>query len=565
MNIREVIQSDIEKSIEKAGLSVNSVVKVVHSSDSRFGDYASNWSLQVAKELNQSPSDIAKKIEANLEKSEVYEPPTISDPGFINFTLKSTFLAQHLKLVLAEGDKFGSGKFGRGQTVLVEFSSPNIAKPMNIGHLRNTNIGQALVNIIGFNGYQTISDNHLGDWGTQFGKLLWAYKKWGQGISEPSISQLLELYVRFHDEADSNPEMNASARHEFKKLEQGDKENRILWEKFKSLSLGEFEKIYHDLNVKFDQTLGESFYEKLLPEVVSSALKTGVAKRDPDGSVLIPIEGMPPFLILKSDGGTLYGTRDIATAKYRIDKIKKGTVLYVIASEQTLYMQQLFIALSKLGLGKDITWEHISYGLTRLPQGRMSTRSGDLITAEEILTEAKNRARKIISAKDQRGSLDEELVRSIAIGAVKWNDLKLTRESEVVFDWEQVFSVEGNTGPYIQYSIARVSSLISKSGIQVGGSNVDATLLVEPSELEIMRHLVRFPEIIKLACESYQPHLICQYSFELAQLFSRFYEQVPVLTAGSGLKESRLALARAVETTLRTSLRLLAIDAPSRL
>lgn len=567
MTIKQVIQSDIEESIKKSGISLIKPVEVTYTTDLNFGDYVSNWPLQVAKDLQQLPMEIAKKIEANLGKSEVYEPPKIADPGFINFRLSPTFLGKHLRLVLAEGERFGSSSIGKGKKAVVEYSSPNIAKPMHVGHLRNTNLGQAVVNILTFAGYQTISDNHIGDWGTQFGKLLWAYKTWGKELAAPSIKDLLDLYIKFHEVVKEDPSLEEAARAEFKKLEEGDKENRLLWEKFREASLKEFDRVYQDLGVKFDLEQGESFYEKHLPKVIDEALKLGVAKRDQDGSVLIPLEekAMPPFLILKSDGATLYGTRDLATAKNRIEKLNADQVLYIVGAEQTLYFRQLFASLEKLGWGKGTKWAHVAYGLTRLPHGAMSTRSGELVTAQEIIDEAKRRAEKVITEKDTDKKPDQDLVKAVAIGAIKWNDLKISRESEVIFDWENIFSLEGNTGPYIQYSYARTQNILAKATPSEKIGNIDTGLLTEEEEVTILRQLVRFPEIVEESAENYAPHLICQHAFELAQSFSRFYEHIQVLSSPSGLKEARLSLVAAVGTALAASLRLLSISTPVRL
>lgn len=565
MNIREVVQSDIEESIKNCGFDLVVPINVAYPADSSFGDYTSNWPLQAAPELKQSPLDIARKIEANFVKSEVYETPAVAAPGFLNFHLKTDFLAKHLRLAVAEGEKFGSGNLGQGKKAVVEFSSPNIAKPMHVGHLRNTNIGQAISNILSYNSYQTITDNHVGDWGTQFGKLLYAYKSWGREIQNPSIKDLLGLYIRFHSEAASTRELEALARQEFKKLEEGDRENRELWEKFRQTSLLEFDRVYQDLGVKFTYQHGESFYEKDLPKIVSQVLASGVGQRDSDGSVIIPLEGLPPFLILKSDGATLYGTRDLSTAKYRIEKLKPDQVLYVIGSEQSLYMQQLFAALKRLRWGENIIWKHVSYGLTRLPQGKMSTRSGELVTAEEILAEAYTRAEQVINQKDGQFKPDKTLIKAVAVGALKWNDLRAARESEVIFNWEHLFSVEGNTGPYIQYSYARTQNILAKADAAEKTGSFDPRVLVHPAELALLRQLVHFPEVVQESAAALAPHLICQFTFELAQNFSRFYESVPVLSSGPAERIARLGLVAAVGSTLGISLKLLGINAPSRL
>jgi arginyl-tRNA synthetase len=562
MNIRQFIQSDIEKSIKSLGWELPKPVEVSYSSHPQFGDYTSSWPLQVTSDLSQSPMEIAKKIETSLKKSEVYETPQVVEPGFINFRLQPEFLATHLRLAAAEGAKFGSSDLGQGRKALIEFSSPNIAKPMHIGHLRNTNIGQALANILKFSGYQTVTDNHIGDWGTQFGQLIWAYKNWGQELENPTVDDLLHLYVRFHNEAATTPEMEDAARAEFKKLEQGDKDNRQLWNSIKSISLRYFDSLYRELGVRFDLSQGESFYEADLSKTVDQALKSGVATKDPDRSVIIPLEGMPPFLILKSDGATLYGTRDLATAKHRIEKIKPDLVLYVVGAEQSLYLRQLFAAIAKLGWGHGIRWVHVSYGLTRLAEGKMSTRAGELITIEEILTEARKKAGEVLNQKESTQTTND-LINQIAIGAIKWNDLKVGRDSEIIFDWGQAFNLDGNTGPYMQYSYARTQSILAKSSL--AESKFDPMLLTDPSEETILRQLVKFPEVVADAADRLAPHLIATFAYELAQNFSRFYEQSPVLAAEADLRVARLGLVRVVGEVIKTSLSLLGIPTPNRL
>jgi arginyl-tRNA synthetase len=564
MTIKQRIQTDLERGIEKAGFDVGTDIGITWTSDEQFGDYTTSWALQSGKMLGEIPMRMAARVVAILGDSEIYEKPELVEPGFINFRLRNSFLGNHLRLVLAEDQKFGSSSQYKGKKAILEFSSPNVAKPLTIGHLRNINIGQSLQRMLPFLGYQTISEDHIGDWGTQFGKLMWAYKMWGQQIDNPTVNDLFSLYVRFHDEAKSKPFMEVEARQEFLKLEQGDKKNRLLWKKLVDVGMVEFERLYREFGIKFEVTRGESFYEKYLAAIVEEALKSGVAKKDSDGSVVIPLGDRTPFLILKSDGATLYNTRDLATVQYRLQTMSPDVIIYVVGAEQSFYMKQLFEAVTKLGWLRGVVLVHVDYGLTRLGSGKMSSRSGNVITAEELLTTAKECSRKVYEEKNPGKTANPKLVRDIAMGAIKWNDLKVTRSSEVVFDWDRVFSAEGNTGPYIQYSYARTQSLLKKSSKQEWLS-FDYSSLDQDKEHTILRTLVKFPELVEESVRTYAPHLICTYAFSLAQDFSRFYESVQVLSSEESKKKARLALVAAVGITLRNCLYLLGIPSPERL
>lgn len=563
MTIKQRIQSDLEKAITKAGFEPGVEALVAWTSDEKYGDYTSSWALQRGKMLGEMPMRMAQQVAESFLESELYEKPELVEPGFINFRLKSSFLESHLRLILAEDKKFGSSSEHKGEKVILEFSSPNVAKPLSIGHLRNINIGQALQRMFLFVGYQTISEDHIGDWGTQFGKLMWAYKMWGQKIDNPTVNDLFSLYVRFHEEAKSKPFMEVEARQEFLKLEQGDKENRALWEKLVGIGMADFERLYKEFGIKFDLIRGESFYEKDLPGIIDEALKSGIAKKDADGSVVIPVEWETPFLVLKSDGATLYNTRDLATVKARL-QMNPNKILYVVAAEQSFYMKQLFEAVERLGWAKGVELAHVVYGLTRLESGKMSSRTGNVVTAEELLSTAQERAQRVFDEKNPGKSASTKLIREIAIGAIKWNDLKITRTSEVVFDWDRVFSTDGNTGPYVQYSYARTQSILRKSEKE-NWKAFSLGHLHGEKELLLLRMLAKFPELVEEAVRTYSPHLICQYVFSLAQEFSKFYESVPVLSSEESLRRARICLVAAVGISIHNSLALLAIPTPERL
>jgi arginyl-tRNA synthetase len=561
MSIGNFIQSDLEEAVGKAGFSGE--VRIVSTTGERYGDYTTSWALQQSKVLGKSPTDLAVRVINSIPDSDIYEPPELVTPGFINFRLKKGFLGKHLKLVLAEGDRFGSSNSFKGKRALVEYSSPNIAKPMHVGHLRNTNIGQAILNTLSFVGYETISDNHLGDWGTQFGRMLWAYKMWGHRVRNPSVQDLLNLYVRFHEEAKTNSHLLIEANEEFMKLEQGDKENRSLWEQFTKISLNEFNRIYDDLGAKFDYSHGESFYEKDFANVADELVKSGVAIRDPDGSIVAKFEDMPPLVMRKSDGATLYAIRDLATAKYRRENFDPDLVVLVVAVEQSLYWRQLFEIMNRANWMGKAEYVHASYGLTRLKGGKMSTRAGDVVSAEELIKEAKVRAEELIVQKRSGSRASSKLIRDIAIGSIKWADLKIGRDSGVVFDWETAFSMDGNSGPYIQYSFARTQSILRKTP-KSDERVYDTSLLVEDDEMLLLRMLTKFPEVVEGSARSLAPQMLCQYAFSLAQQFSRFYENIPVLSSERKVKTVRLALVAAVGITLRNSLSLLGIPTPDR-
>lgn len=562
MSIRDLIQSDVNKALASAGLPGE--VRIVSTSEPKFGDYTTSWALQQSRILGKSPHELATTLIEALAESEVYEKPELVEPGFINFRLSKAFLVKHLSLVLAEGSRFGSASTYKGKKALVEYSSPNVAKPMHVGHLRNTNIGQSLINILSFVGYETISDNHLGDWGTQFGRMLWAYKMWGHSITDPNVDDLVKLYVRFHEEAKTKPHLLVEAKEEFLRLEKGDKENVALWKRFTDISTTEFDRIYRDLGAKFDHSYGESAYKKEFDKVTKELVGAGVVTRDPDGSVVAKFDEMPPLVLIKSDGATLYGVRDLATAKFRRDKFNPDLVLLVVAVEQTLYWEQVFELLRKMGWMGKANYVHVSYGLTRLMDGKMSTRTGDIVAAADLLNEAKARAEKLLAEKNPGKNPDGSLVRAIAAGSIKWADLKIARESGVAFDWDRVFSLDGNSGPYMQYSYARTQSILKKAP-KDDLRGFDAELLTDGLEQSLLRMLAKFPEIVEESASTFSPHIIAHYSFSLAQEFSRFYETTPVLSSEGALKRSRLALVAAVGQTIKNSLHLLSIPTPEKI
>lgn len=525
--------------------------------------------FSIARQQRRSPQQIAEEIAKNVKDK---LPPLIASVeaigGYVNFCVDPLRFCHHvIDDFITLKDSYGCSQMGKGKTIIIDFSSPNIAKPFSVGHLRSTIIGQSIYNIYSFLGYRVVGDNHIGDWGTQFGKLIVAYQKWGnkERIENASLQGLLDLYVRFHKEATES--LEEEARRWFKKLEDGDQKAVELWEWFKEISLKEFNRIYQKLNIKFDLALGESFYNRMLPEIIEDIEKTGVAERDREGTLLVRLEHFnihTPLLIQKRDGSSLYSTRDLATAKYRIQHYHPFMIVYVVGSEQKLYFQQWFTVFQQL-LGYDVQLVHVDFGLVRLPEGRMSTREGRVIFLEDVINEAIFRARNIIEQKRPSLSEDqkERIAQIVGIAAIKYNDLSQNRVKEVVFDWEKMLSFEGNSAPYLQYSYTRARSILRKANYSECGEDyfqLSRSLKLK-EEIELVKRLAKFNYTVKQAAESFHPHIIASYLFELAQLFTAFYNTAPVLHAESkDLRKARLFLVWAYSIVLKNGLSLLGIE-----
>ena len=576
--IREEITKLIESSLKSLqrekklpkfkvpGISVESAIERIH------GDYAINIAMVVAKKIGENPTKVANllcdRLKAKTGNGKLFEKIEVAGPGFINFFLSKKTLIDELEKILKEKDKYGWSKIGKGKTIVVDYSGVNIAKPFGIGHLRSTIIGQAIYNLYKFLGYKVIGDNHIGDWGTQFGKLIYAIKEWGseEEIVKDPVKNLVSLYVRFHEESEKNPQLEEEGRKWFKKLEQGDKEARRLWKKCVQWSLEEFERVYKILGVKIDLTLGESFYEPMLKDVIKEAIDKKIAVKS-QGAIIIryPNDALPPFMIRKSDGATLYSTRDLATIKYRRERFKPWKIIYEVGADQTLHFKQLFWTAELLGWGKREDYVHIAHGMMRLPTGRMRTRKGEIILLEDVLKEAIKRSEKIVEEKNPGLKTKEkkQIAEIVGIGAVKYNDLSRRPSTNIIFDWGRVLNLQGNSGPYLQYTYARAKSIIRKSGtsrIKVKGE------FKEKKEIQLLRQLQKFPETVEQTAENYSPNLICSYLFTLSQDFNAFYESSPVLNAkNSNLKVMRLALVTTTVQVIKNGLNLLGIEVLERM
>lgn len=549
---------------------------VLRPEEVRTGDQGVDADLavplfRVAKEKNENPVQLAESL-AGMELRGTGFTKVEPLRGYLNFTLdKLAFAREVLEDLQLRGERYGSAEEGNGRTVVVDYSSPNVAKPFSVGHLRSTVIGQALCNILSWVGYRVIGDNHLGDWGTQFGKLLCAFSLWGseERLQDAPTAHLLELYVRFHEEAEKEPELEEKAREWFCRLEQGETSARALWRRFVDLSRAEFERIYVRLGVRFDYTLGESFYEERLEGVVERAVQKGVASKDAEGVVLIPLEDYgikTPLLLRKSDGTSLYATRDIACYEYRLETWQPEKILYVVGAEQELYFQQLNAALRRLGY--TVPCVHVSFGLIRLPEGRMSTRKGRVVLLDEVLDEAVRRAKQVLTSREMSEEEKNRVAELVGIAAVKYADLSQSRTKEVVFDWDRMLSLDGDSAPYLLYAHTRCQSILRKAG-QKGKEFAETEAEgwnPGPEEFAVVRGLAKFPEAVRQAATTYEPHRIANQLFRLAQDFSVFYNKVPVLKAETEqLQRVRLALVWATARVLKTGLSLLGIEVPERM
>lgn len=540
-----------------------------------FGHYSTNVAMRLAgghaggargRAGGEEPFARAERLAAEIIRATpigFFEKVEAAPPGFINFWLSKKALQDEFQTVI--NDKaFGTNGAGRKKTVIVEYSQPNIAKTMHVGHLRTTIIGAALANLFEANGYKVIRWNYLGDWGTQFGKLIAAYKMWGkkEEVEKDPIETLQGLYVRFHDEMKADPAFAKRGQEEFKKLEDGDEENRALWEWFKKESLEEFKAAYKMLGVDFDLWIGESFFEKEMKPLVQELFRKKIAERS-EASIIIKLDaaGLPPALIEKSDGASLYLTRDIANLRYRLKQYKPAKILYVVGNEQSLHFEQLFAVAKILGLDA-AELVHVKYGLVLGVGGKkLATREGRTQSLKEVVDEAIMKARTIVQEKNPDLSDAEKsaIAHAVAIGALKYNDLKENRTSDIVFNWENMLDFSGDSAPYLQYSYARLTSILRKVGEAAG--KADFRTLDTENELALMRKIFEFPDVVVRAAGSYATSILAAYLYKLAVAANKFYETTPILKdENAPRRAARIALVKTTADVLRKGLAWLGIE-----
>lgn len=553
--------------------------------DPKFGDFQINGAMPLGKELKKPPRELAQPIAEALAGVDAIEKAEVAGPGFVNIHLATSWIASKLTEALRDAARDGVPAVEEVSKVIVDFSSPNIAKQMHVGHLRSTIIGDAIARILSFMGHDVVRDNHLGDWGTQFGLLIVGMREWGDegALRSKPIPELERVYKLASERAGNDEGFADRARAELAKLQNGDEENHGLWEHFVEVTRGSLEAVYAELEVSFDVWLGESAYHDALPGVVDDLLEQGIARED-DGAICIfwnDLDDAPqslrkqktPFIVRKKDGAFLYSTTDIATVQHRQDHFHADRVLYVVDNRQGLHFQQVFAVMKLLGV--DLELEHIGFGTVLGNDGKpLRTRdaSGHVITLVSLLEESKQRARQRIDEGIAEGRLrvraDEvdEVSRVVGIGAVKYADLRQNRLSDYQFDWDKMISFQGNAGPYLQYAYARCASIFAKGGVDMDATASSATILLDaPAEQTLGKHLLRFADVVYQAGTTSQPHLVCEHIYELARAFNGFYAECPVLDAKGATRESRLGLTALTARQIRRGLGLVGIGVVDRM
>ena len=562
MNNKELIASELAKVIDS--LDQDAILNLLEQpKSSDLGDIAFP-AFSLAKVERKAPQAIAADIAEKIDQS-AFEKVVATGP-YVNFFLdKSKISDQVIKSVIEAGADYGQQDEGHGQNITIDLSSPNIAKPFSVGHLRSTVIGDALSNIFRKMGYNTIKINHLGDWGKQFGLLMVAYKKWGskEAVEANPIDELLKLYVRINAEIENDPELDDEGRLWFKKLEDGDPEATELWQWFRDESLVEFNRIYKLLGVEFDSLNGEAFYNDKMDEAVQILEEKGLLKESKGASIVeLDDVNLPPAMIKKSDGATLYITRDIATAIYRARTYNFVKNIYAVGQEQSNHFRQLKAVLKKMGFDWSDDMVHVDFGLVTKNRQKLSTRKGNIILLEPTLQEAISRAKAQIEEKNPELENKEEVAHAVGVGAVKFYDLKTDRRNGYDFDLEAMVSFEGETGPYVQYAYARIQSILRKANFT---PSTDATYSLSDTESwEIIKLLQDFSRVVKRAAENYDSSLIAKYAINLAQAFNKYYAHTRILDE-SPERESRLALSYSTAVVLKEALRLLGVDAPEKM
>ena len=571
INYREKIAEIIAPHVE--GLEMSDILDMIEvPADSKMGDYAFPC-FKLAKVLRKAPPLIAASIADAIRDADIFDKVEQVNAYVNMFISRENMAQQVVSQVLADGEDYGRSTIGEGKKVIVEYSSPNIAKPFHIGHIRSTVIGNSIYKIYDFLGYDTIRINHLGDYGTQFGKMICAYRRWGskEDVEREPIKSLLSYYTKFHEEAEKDPSLDDEARAIFTRLEHGEPEEVELWQWFREESLKEFNRVYKMLGIEFDSYNGESFYSDKMPRIVQELADSGIMEKDQGANIVRLDEyGLSPALITKSDGSTLYITRDIAAAVYRKETYDFYKNIYVVASQQNLHFQQWFKVLELMGYDWAKDCVHVPFGLVSLESGTMSTRKGKVVFLEDVLNGAVDKTREIIIEKNP--DLDEESIEEIAkavgIGAVVFNELSNYRIKDYVFSWDHVLNFEGETGPYVQYTHARLCSIMRKAGeetVAAAAAGFDASKLTGDSAHRLITLIYQLPEVILEAGEKYEPSIVTRHIVDIAQAANKYYHDEHILVDDEAEKTARVALVTAAETAIRNGLGLLGMKAPERM
>ena len=558
--IKDLITISISK------ISSQKDIEVFIPENESFGDFSTNLAMILSKKEKKSLVDVSEGLIEKLNKDDSlkdYIEKIELKSGFVNFWLKKEYLTRELKKIDLRKDEYGKENLGDGKLVVIDYSAPNIAKRFSIGHLRSTIIGQSLYNLYEFLGYKVVGDNHLGDWGTQFGTLLAEIEIQNADVDKLTVNELEKMYVEFNKRQEEDSKLHDKAKEWFKKLEEGDEKAKEIWEKIVKISMEEFDKVYDLLGVKIDFAYGESFYQDKMPAVIKELKDKKILKLS-QGAQIVEFENMPPAMIVKSDGTTTYFTRDLATIEYRLRNWNPDIFIYEVGSDQTLHFRQLFETVRKLGWIKKNVLKHVGHGLYRFKEGKMSTRKGTTINLEEILEMSVQKAKEIIRVSEtSRGLKDIEindLILKVGIGAIKYFDLIHQPASDIIFDWEKIFVLEGNSAPYLQYTYARTNSVLEKAKKT---AKIDIEIKLNDEEVSVLRALIKFSDSIVSAAKSYSPNLLCNYLFSLAQKYNTFYNKHKII---DGENESfRLLLTKSTGQVLKNGLTLLGIESPTKM
>ncbi|MEF9921474.1 MAG: arginine--tRNA ligase [Anaerovoracaceae bacterium] len=571
VNFKEEIAKLLAEEVE--GLSVLEIQGMIEvPTDTKMGDYAFPC-FKLAKTLRKAPPLIAKNIAEKLDENNIFEK-VVSVNAYVNmFVSKEEFVKDIVEEAVSKNENFGRSELGKGKKVIVEYSSPNIAKPFHIGHIRSTVIGNSIYKIYDALGYETVRINHLGDYGTQFGKMICAYRHWGnkEDVINDPIKTLLGYYTKFHVEVENHPELDDEARKIFTKLEQGEEEEIAIWKWFREESLKEFNRVYDMLGISFDSYAGESFYSDKMPRFVQE-LKDKNLLKESEGANIVDLEeyGMSPALITKSDGSTLYITRDIAAAVYRKEHYNFYKNIYVVASQQNLHFQQWIKIVELLGYEWAKDCVHIPFGLVSLEDGTMSSRHGRVVFLEDVLNKAVEQTREVIREKNVNTDNIDETAKQVGIGAVVFQELSNSRIKDYVFSWDKVLNFDGETGPYVQYTHARASSILRKAGDDIVAkaaslNNIEYKYICTDSGYDLAKLLYKFPEVIIEAGEKYEPSILTRNIVDIAQSFNRFYHDEHILVDNEEEKVAKVALVMAAKVALKNGLGLLGMAAPEKM
>ena len=564
-DFKQIIAESIKTKVEDMSVEeIKTLLEVPPNKE--MGDYAFPC-FKLAKIFRKAPNLIAEEIAGELEAKDGITK-IINLGGYVNFFVSKEDLAKKvISQILDEKENYGKSDFGGGKNVVIDYSSPNIAKPFHIGHIRTTVIGNALYKIYDSQGYNVIRINHLGDYGTQFGKLIVAYKLWGnkEAVEANPIKELLKLYVRFHEEAEKKPEMEDEARAWFTKLENGDQEAKDLWQWFRDESLKEFQRVYDLLDIEFDSYAGESFYSDKMPAVIEELKEKGLLEES-QGTNIVDLEDkkLPPALIQKNDGSTLYMTGDLAAAIYRKKTYDFAKAIYVVGSQQELHFKQLFSVIEKMGYEWYKDMVHVQFGMVALEEGTMSTRKGRVVFLEDVLRQAIEKTKEIIIEKNPEAGDVDQIAKEVGVGAVVFQELSNSRIKDYTFSWNRTLSFEGETGPYVQYTHARCCAVKRKANEEIT-ADINYDLLSNEDAADVIKVLETFNKSITLAMTKNEPHIVTRFVLDLAQAFNKFYHNSPILVDDKELRRARLALVECTRQTIENSLALLGMHAPEKM